>query len=152
MTRLILMIGLPGSGKSYLAAQLKESYPEYCLISSDQIRAELFGSDTEQGEWSKVWHEIQSQMRAAVNQSPTTIYDATNFKRAYRQEVIALAREVGYQNILGLWLDTPLEICLTRNQERNRQVGPQIIIKMSEHLRDTPPNSVEGFDELMTVG
>lgn len=149
MTKLILLIGLPGSGKSTLARKLLVECPDSHLISTDSIRAQLFGSEEVQGSWLWVWHQVQEQMRQAVAVSPLAIYDATHVVRRYRQEAIALAREVGFTSLIGVWLDTPLVLCLERNQGRKRQVPEEVILQMHTSLLSAPPTQEEGFDYLM---
>lgn len=149
MTKLILLIGLPGSGKSTLARKLLVECPESHLISTDSIRAQLFGSEEVQGSWVLVWHQVQEQMRQAVAVSPLAIYDATHAVRHYRTEAIALAREVGFTSLIGVWLDTPLVLCLERNQTRKRTVPEEVILQMHASLLSAPPTQEEGFDYLI---
>ena len=150
---LILLIGLPGSGKSFLAAQLQQNYPDRPIISTDAIRAELFGNAAEQGSWSLIQQAIQQQFQQAVSairagRSSAAIYDATNVRRCYRREAIATARAAGFQQIVGIWLDTPLSVCLQRNRQRDRQVPEAVIQKMHRQLQDAPPHLNDGFDRL----
>lgn len=149
MTKLILLIGLPGSGKSTLASKLVAEYPGSHLISTDAIRAQLFGSQEIQGEWLLVWRQVRQQMRQAVEQSAMAIYDATNAVRRNRREAIALAREVGFSHLIGVWLDTPLSVCLDRNQRRERTVPEEVILQMHASLLNAPPTQEEGFDYLI---
>ena len=149
MTKLILLIGLPGSGKSTLASKLVAEYPGSHLISTDAIRAQLFGSQEIQGEWLLVWRQVRQQMRQAVEQSAMAIYDATNAVRRNRREAIALAREVGFSHLIGVWLETPLSVCLDRNQRRERTVPEEVILQMHASLLNAPPTQEEGFDYLI---
>ena len=48
------LIGLPGSGKSTFARQWVEYDPNCIIISTDTIRAELFGDETIQGDWNLI--------------------------------------------------------------------------------------------------
>lgn len=66
MTRLLLLIGLPGSGKSTLGKQLLTECPRRQLIYSNAIRGQLFGDEAIQGVWMLVWREIQRQFQQAV--------------------------------------------------------------------------------------
>jgi predicted kinase len=162
---LILLIGLPGSGKSYLATQLADQIQQACrdrpivfpIISTDAIRAELFGNAAEQGSWSLIQPEVQRQLRQAVTairagRSPTAIYDATNVRRCYRRAAIAAVRASGFQHIIGIWLDTPLPLCLQRNCQRDRQVPESVIRRMHRQLRGAPPHLNDGFDQLIKFG
>jgi predicted kinase len=151
---LIVLIGLPGSGKSSLAQQLLQQHGNWRLISTDNIRSQLFGDAAIQGDWLKIWREVERQFRAAVCQIQNgeiakTIYDATNAVRKQRGEAIALARATGFTHITGLWLDTPLELCLQRNQQRDRHVPESVILQMQRSLQDAPPSEGDGFDRLV---
>ncbi|MDZ8051242.1 MAG: AAA family ATPase [Aulosira sp. ZfuVER01] len=143
------MIGLPGSGKSTWAKKLATKCPQMLLISTDAIRGLLFGDEEIQGSWLLIWQEIQRQLQQATILGKTTIYDATNAQRGYRREIIALARDLGFSQIIGIWADTPLWLCLARNQKRDRQVPEEIILRMHCQLRDAPPNLEEGLDCLI---
>lgn len=154
MVRLILLIGLPGSGKSSLAQQMLAEDPLRQLISTDAIRSQLFGDEAIQGPWLLVWREVQRQFQQAVVQisraaASVAIYDATNAQRRHRREVIALARATGFTHITGLWLDTPVWLCLARNRRRERIVPEDVIFRMHRQLRDAPPTLSEGLDRLI---
>jgi predicted kinase len=154
MIRLTLLIGLPGSGKSTWARQLITENPQRLLISTDAIRANLFGGEIIQGDWLLVWQEVESQFRTAVakissGKAKAAIYDATNVVRKSRREAIALARTTGFTHITGVWFDLPLEVCLQRNQQRDRQVPPEVILQMNRQLQDAPPDLRDGLDYLI---
>jgi predicted kinase len=154
MTRLILLIGIPGSGKSSLARQLVVQSQEYILVSTDAIRAQLFGNEAIQGPWLLIWRELECQLRQALKAisqqlARVAIYDATNASGRQRQEAIALCRTIGYTHITGLWLDPPIWLCLARNRRRQRQVPEEVILRMHRQLRDTPPTLADGLDRLI---
>lgn len=151
MAQLVIMIGLPGSGKSTLATQLMGA-EGWDLVSTDQIRASLYGDEAVQGSWLQIWEEVQRQLRA-IAQHPhgKAIYDATNVVRQQRRSLIDAARQWGYQSITALWLDVPLELCLQRNRGRSRQVPEAVICQMSHHLEGGPPSLEEGLDGLTRI-
>lgn len=152
MAQLILLIGLPGSGKSTLAQQLVKS--GHLLISTDAIRAQLFGDEAIQGSWLRVWSEVQRQFQQAVEQiaqdnAQSAIFDATNAVRRHRRQVIISARAAGFSRITGLWLDTALEVCLERNRNRDRQVPEDIVLRMHRCLMGAMPSVQEGMHDLI---
>jgi predicted kinase len=149
MTELIVLIGLPGSGKSSFASSLAAKCPGSQVISTDAIRAQLFGSEAIQGEWLLVWHHVQRQMQQAVEQSVGAIYDATNAVRTHRLEAIALARTTGVTHITGVWVDTPIQVCLEQNRSRSRIVPEEVIWRMHSSLVDAPPSLQDGLDCLI---
>ena len=152
--QLILLIGLPGSGKSTFAQHLVTQSPKSQVISTDAIRAQLFGDEAIQGSWLPVWKQVQKQFSYAVEQInlgniTRAVYDATNAARKYRRRAIELARRTGFTEIIGIWLDTPVQLCLERNCRRQRQVPEAIILQMQRQLQDAPPTLAEGLDRLI---
>jgi predicted kinase len=158
MAHLLFLMGLPGSGKSTLAKFLLrgDRTPDRVLISTDGIRADLFGNESVQGDWLQVWQEVEQRFRVAVDQiqqgqRSAAIYDATNAVQQQRRDAIALARQSGFTHLTGIWLNTPLWLCLQRNQQRDRQVPAEVIERMSRCLNDVAPSESEGFQQLIEI-
>jgi predicted kinase len=164
MPKLLLLIGLPGSGKSSLARSIQRTEGQVMVISTDAIRAKLFGDEAIQGEWFLIWREVKSQFEWAVQRLQpvpfqftslqsdilrVAIYDATNAKRSHRKEVITLARSIGFTQITAIWFDVPLSICLQRNRQRDRRVPDEAILRMHRQLSDACPSLSEGIDGLI---
>ncbi|NET01029.1 MAG: AAA family ATPase [Sphaerospermopsis sp. SIO1G2] len=149
MTKLILLIGLPGSGKSTLAKQLITECPQMHVVSTDAIRGQLFGSEAIQGSWRLIWQDVERQFQQAILSDITTIFDATNARRKHRRQTIKIARNFGFTHITGIWVKTPVWLCLKRNQKRDRQVPEQVILRMHRQLRDAPPSLEDGLDSLI---
>jgi predicted kinase len=120
------------------------------LISTDAIRGQLFGSEAIQGAWPLIWREIEGQFQQAITLDKGVIFDATNAQRKNRRAVITLARDFGLTHITGIWLRTPIWLCLARNHRRIRQVPEDIIFRMHRQIRDAPPSLEEGIDELIS--
>lgn len=153
---LLLLIGLPGSGKSSLARNLIRLDPDRRLISTDAVRSQLFGDEAIQGSWLRVEREVEQQFCQTVQQILSGqvsegVYDATNAVRKQRREAIALARNCGFTHITGLWLRTPLWLCLERNRQRDRQVPEDIILQMYRCLLSAPPSLEESLDCLIQI-
>ncbi len=145
----VVLIGLPASGKSTLARSLAATNPSTSLISTDTIRARLYGDESIQGEWPRIWQEVQAEVRRAAELQHFVIYDATNARRTYRKDAIALLRDRGFAPIVGVWLNVPVWVCLLRNQQRDRHVPEEVLFGMHEELVKTPPQLQEGFDRLL---
>ncbi len=148
-----MLIGLPGSGKSTLTRRLLDDEPRQIVVSTDAIRAQLFGDEAIQGPWPQVWQELQRQLTVAIADIQAgnclgVIYDATNAVRRNRRPVLDLARSLGFSPIVALWLDLPLAVCQMRNQNRDRQVPDAVIEQMYRCLMGAPPEAAEGFDQI----
>lgn len=150
---LILLIGLPGSGKSTWAARFRTDNPGYLLVSTDSLRAEIYGDEAIQGSWPTVWSVVQQRWRyglVGIQQGSLkgVIYDATNVRRRYRRQVLTAARESGFAPLLAYWFDVPLDVCLTRNSLRSRQVPEAVLHRMDRYLQAAPPALEDGLDAL----
>lgn len=149
MASAVILIGIPASGKSTLAQQMLRAHSGlYAYVSPDRVREELYGCMTIQGEWTAIWAKVIRSIEQAKALGQDLIYDATNYKRKYRREVIQVLREEGFHQITGIYLPTPLWICLNRNQLRPRQVPEDVIMDMHRCLVLNPPQLSDGFDRL----
>lgn len=150
-TRLIVLIGPPGCGKSTLARQWQAAAPDRHWISTDAIRAELFGDAAVQGDWSAIWQVVCDRLQTAIANAADAVYDATNADPRQRQRILETARELGFSQIIGWWVQTPLEQCLAWNAQRDRQVPTHVIERMAQQLDRSPPELAEGFDQLEII-
>ncbi len=142
---LVFLIGIPGSGKSRWANYICQSLGGQ-IVSPDAIRQKLFGAVEIQGSWSKIWQQAVRELRVASSLGKLVVYDATNTRCRHRRQTIACLRALGFWQITGIWLDLPLEVCLARNQQRDRQVPELVIKNMYQDLQLTPPSLADGLD------
>ena len=150
MAKLIILCGLPGSGKSSYAKAIKDYDDEDNTIihSSDAIRGELFGDPSFQGDNSKVFELLHKRVRADLQAGRTVIYDATNITRKARRGVVNLAHPINDTvECHIIWTD-PIE-CRRRDSLRGRKVGSEVIEKMLRRWQS--PFIDEGFDSINIV-
>ncbi|KAF3887648.1 MULTISPECIES: WYL domain-containing protein [Nostocales] len=141
------LIGVPGSGKSTLAVELANN-DGYIIVSTDGIRSQLYGDPVTQGVWSEVETEAIAQISAALQSQKGVIYDATNCKRSFRMDFlqkVSMIEPLQNPTWVAWYLDTPLNICIDRNQQRDRVVPQEIIESMFKSLHNFPPLAAEGF-------
>jgi predicted kinase len=70
------LIGTPGSGKSTFA-KLLSSLGNCEIISTDEIRQELYGDATIQGEWHTIEATVINRICTAFSLGKSVIYDAS---------------------------------------------------------------------------
>jgi predicted kinase len=150
MLRVIILIGIPASGKSSCALKIAQTHTKaIAIISTDLIRSQLYGSPLIQGKWAEIYDEIQIQFQQSYEAHKSVIYDATNYLNQYRREIINLSKTTGFTTVTGIWLNVPLWICLQRNERRPHPVPENVILEMYQALMHRSPSWDEGFDSLM---
>ncbi len=153
-----LLIGPPASGKTTLARALAPlltgpGEPPAVVLSTDAIRAEVFGDAAVQGPWSAIEQLLHQRLRAAVAAGQPVIVDATHARRPWRlalTQALALPAPVEW---VGWWLFTPLATCLEWNQSRQRLVPEPVIKELAAALADPHfgPSRAEGFAAVVAL-
>ena len=150
MAKLIILCGLPGSGKSSYAEKLKNVDDTFyrgntVIHSSDAIREELFGDAGSQEDNGKVFELMHKRTQEDLRAGKTVIYDATNITRKSRKSAIACARPDDTIEVHIVW--APVNVCLRRDASRDRSVGSEVIDKMLRRWQSPDPVA-EGFDSI----
>ena len=142
--QIILLIGLPGSGKStYL--RRKRIQP----LSTDTLRLWLLDDETDQSQQARVFGLLRLLLRIRLQIGrPRNYIDATNLTRRERRPYKLLAKEFGY-DLCAVFFDVPLKVCMRRNRGRKRQVSDDVMEKMAGKLQ--PPTTKEGFSKITVV-
>lgn len=144
--RVIIGIGLPGSGKSTvlkpLAAELGAVY-----VCPDNIRTEVTGDPADQTRNAFVWKLAYDRLERALKTEGLAVFDATNANGADRRKLVKLCASRA-DVVEGLWFDVPLMVCLERNRSRARVVPDEVIGRMYYQLKRDPPTLEEGFSNL----
>lgn len=139
-----LLIGLPASGKSTFAKQLNQQIPNSVIVSTDTIRARLFGDEMIQKGWNQVENMVIEQVRLALKYEQIVIYDATNVQLAWRNSFLDKVSDLNSEWI-AWWIKTPVNVCKNWNKFRSRRVPNQTINTYYEYLLESPPTVEEGF-------
>lgn len=140
---MILMIGVPGAGKTTLALKIAEKGWRY--INADSIRQELYGNAAEQGDKEEVFAIFFKRLEELMHEGVDVIIDNTNLNPKQRKPILERAQQFGYSDVQLWLLDVPLELCLARNKMRERIVPEDIVANMFMELnRAGRPRRTEG--------
>lgn len=137
MPELILLIGIPGSGKSFYTK--KYDYDRIfkhntTILSSDQVRKEILGDENDQTHNEEVFQYIKDTSVKQLEKGQRVIIDATNLSRKARQSITDYVDQklsfYEYGFIKFVVVATPYYQCLENNRKRSRQVPENIIERM----------------------
>lgn len=146
MVDFIMMIGLPGSGKSVWAR--KEAGYGFHLISSDGYRKDLNGDESIQGDNQKLFQTIHKEIRDRLNNGESVIFDATNINYKHRIHLLDFLKNVTCRKT-AVVMATPINECLERNYQRERVVPEYVIDRMWKSF--TFPTVGEGWDDINII-
>ena len=147
---IFILIGPPGSGKTTFKNKILSAHPDLVYISPDEVRGEVNGDENDQSNSSKVFAIVYQRLIQSLSEGKNVIYDATNCRSNYRRKIISVVKDYA-NSIYGIIFDTPLAVCLARNNDRDRVVPEHVIEQMYLSLRRYPPNTFEGFDYLTSI-
>lgn len=138
--RLIVLSGVPGSGKSTYCQAYKELYEanniKVNIVSSDEIRMELFGRYDNFENEKLVWEIFRAKAYEYSKQDHSvTILDATTLTNKHRYNY-ALKYKGLYKQIYLVVMATPFEKCLEQNKMRpeNKWVPEDVMKSMYNKL------------------
>lgn len=144
MSDLIIMCGLPASGKSSYAKGVKKSI----IISTDDIREEINGNASIQDNGNLVFETAFNRIKENLieNKYKNVIFDATNINYKKRTDIVNRFKKYA-DKIICYFVYADYEECLERNSKRERKVPEEVIKRM--YYNFYVPQFFEGFDDII---
>ena len=143
MKDFVILIGLPGSGKTTYA---QNAYPDYTCLSFDSIREEIgimtkdekrMGSPEQE---AMVRDVFQKRLSNAINEGKEIIIDYSNLRRKYRKPLVDIARKNGYNVSIVIVKTLSLKENIHR---RDGQISPDVIVRMAEGYEYPQPDEYD---------
>ena len=138
MSTLILLCGIPGSGKTTIAKKIMQKNDLY--ISRDEIRYSMISNEDEYfAKEKEVFKEYIRQIDEALTKNYHWVFaDATHLNKASRNKVInRLQNKPDKINVI--YMTTSLKEALRRNSKRTgRALVPENVIKEMYNSLEKP--------------
>ena len=126
MNVLTVLVGIPGSGKSTYVEKNKQPNEE--VLSSDRIRKELLSGEEDQTNNKLVFDTLYARARDFLLQGKDVVIDATNISVFERKRVLQNFADMKLKRV-AIVFETPVEVCIERDEKRKRTVGRDVIEK-----------------------
>jgi predicted kinase len=134
---LVVMVGLQGAGKStWVREHLAGTH---AVVSKDH--------------WPHARRREARQRRVVgelLAEGRRVVVDNTSAGPEDRAALLAAARTAGVP-VRAVWIDTPLDICLERNEAREGRARVPLVGVLATRSRLIPPTTGEGFDRVDVV-
>lgn len=142
--KMILMVGLPCSGKSTKSKELAEKY-NATIFSSDELRIEMFGDVNNQEHNQELFVELHKRIKDCLRDGKSAIYDACSINYKRRMTFLAELKNIPCKKICII-MATPFAVCKMRNEVRERKVPLHVIMRMYKNMNI--PYWYEGWDDI----
>ena len=151
---LVVLCGLPGSGKSFLAAAVA-ARREVAIVRADAVRKALYPRPTyTPAESGFVYQVCYALLRLLLAGGHQALFDATNLTRSGRRTLGTLAQAAAAP-CLVVWVDAPEEVIRQRLRSRSQEPGTafqsdatwEVYVRMRETVeRPRSPDLVADTD------
>jgi len=139
--KMLIMVGVPGSGKSTVANRLINMNNNWVRVNQDEM---------------KTRKACENVARDSLKRGKSVIVDRCNFDFQQRNVWIKIASEFSVTDIRCMYFKIPLHICKQRIVVRedhptipSGDSGIQIIDNFSNQF--VPPSTLEGISQILTV-
>lgn len=142
--QLIVMVGLPGSGKSTKAWEWSKAN-NFTYISRDNVREMLGMKHSTQAE-DVIKRMIRCLIEASFLRNETAIVDATNLTEKSRRSLVELAKKYKVEPV-AVVMNTSYETCFVRNSQRDYGRIPTNALRILAG-KAVMPTKQEGFSKI----
>jgi len=139
---LIMMMGLPRSGKSTIAALIRDELPNSAIVEPDAVRLAMHGEryieSAEPYVWATSYVMVEALFRAGTE---TVIIDSTSMSEGARKSWLKRFGHLDDVVIDVVHVETPREVCIDRAYETLQDDLVPVINRMADGYE--PLNEVE---------
>ena len=141
----IILVGIPASGKSTFCENFLKENKNYVKTSRDDFRYMFRNEGFCESKIEQMITEFQKEaILKSLKNGYNVLIDNTNVKLRYINEFIKMIKP--YANISFKVFDLPLDVCLERDKARARSVGEGVIKRMHSDL--TNLKSIFNFEPI----
>ncbi|MCD8204132.1 MAG: ATP-binding protein [Coprobacillus sp.] len=152
MSKLVVLTGVPGSGKSYFSALVRKANSGHVyIVSSDGIRELLGGSPQYFDEESLVWEMFYELPKVyALDKKAIVIMDATQTIKKYRTDAIQPLKPL-FDETDMVYFDIDTEVVKEQNINRTWVVPEKPLNKFIKEFVPPSEEELASFDHVYFI-
>jgi predicted kinase len=141
--KIILILGLPGSGKSYWAKQYQAEHPDTVRVNKDELRAMMHNSVFSKGRENAVLAVRDFIVEQALQSGKDVLVDDTNLYHKHLTKMQEIAAKHNAVVEIKDFTHVPLDQCISQDLKRLNSVGEKVIRQMYNQYLKPKPSIVE---------
>ena len=149
--KFIVLVGVPGSGKSTVTSKLIQKYPNTEVVCPDEYRKKLGGSYNNFKDEKKIWSNLcPTDIRNSLDAGSNVIFDATNVGVKRRKSVLQWVNGLDVEKV-AIVVQVDIDVAKRQNKLRDpdKIVPDHVIDNMFKSF--VYPTKDEGFDKIINA-
>lgn len=147
----MITVGPPGCGKTTFTKILLAGESGVGYISLNEVRRELSGSSGKEPKAGIIRAIFLKKISEYLLSGANIVIDSANGELTERRQLIELCNQNGAREVIGVFFETELSLCLARNRMSRDKAPEHEIRRVHDLLRKTPPSTADGFDNIISV-
>lgn len=152
MNKLVVLSGVPGSGKSYFSKTVKKIKNSHVyVVSSDELRKEIAGSQSILSEDKLMWQIFYGLAKSyALDKDGVVILDATHTSSYLRVDKNIELKPLFDETILVMW-NIDHNVVSNQNLQREYPIPPEVLDQFFEIFELPTEKDKEFFDRIIII-
>ena len=152
MKKLIILSGVPGSGKSYFSTQYQKAKGSHVyIVSSDALRQLINGDQSDMSSDRLMWRMFYKMAYIySIDPQATVILDATHSTSYYRIEATTGLKD-RFDEIDLVSFNIPSDVVLHQHLDREHPIPQDELLKLFDKFEAPGKADSDYFDKIFII-